>query len=196
VVCAVVGGNIVAAFPNLPGETLPTGAGAGLMTSTGGAWLPALPAVATVTSATAVLTTASPGCGGQRIEGDVVAFSLAGANLPAAVAGDRIAVYQRVRYEVDDGPGGYWLYRSNGIKVDGTYDMQPLAGPVDPAEVGFRYFDAPDTDAPALIAAPGAGAAAAQVRMIRLRVKMTSRQALDGQTSQVEQDSATVQIRN
>lgn len=196
VVCGIVAGDIVAAFPNLAGETMPAGVGVGLMTFTAGVWRPALPDVATVISATPVLTTANPGCGTQRIEGDVVAFSLAGANLPPAVAGDRIAVYQRVKYEVADGPGGDWLYRSNGVNPDGTYNMQPLAGPVDRAEVGFRYFDGPETGAPALIAAPGAGAAAEGVRMIRLRVRMTSRQVLDGQTSQVEQDSATVQIRN
>lgn len=196
VVCAVVAGDIVAAFPNLPGETIPTGAGAGLMTFTNGAWAPALPSFATVATATPDAIDANPGCGTRRIEGDVVAFRLAGTDLPPALPGDRVAVYQKVKYEVGAGPGGDWLYRSNGVGDDGDYNMQPLAGPVDPTQVGFRYFDAPDTDAPALIAAPGAGAAAVGVRMIRLRVRMTSRQALDGQTSQVEQDSATVQIRN
>lgn len=197
VVCANNGATeTIVAFPNLPGEGLPTGAGAGLLVLGPAGWLPASnQALATVTGVAAVPLADVPGCGNQGITGDAVAFRLTGANHPAGTAGLTAAVYQLVRYDVADGTGGTWIRRSNGWTGDGP-TMQPLAGPVDAAQVGFRYFAGDPAGPPSLIAAPGANAPAANIRMVRFRVRMTSRHALDGSVRQQEQDSATVQIRN
>ena len=197
VVCSTGVNTITAAFPNLPGETIPTGAGTGLLVNTGPAtWVPALPTRAVANASAAVALTAVPGCGSVQITGDVVAFQLTGTDFPGGITpGMTLALYQLVKYEIDDGTGGDWLYRSNGM-TGGEYSMQPLAGPVDASQVGFSYYAGDPASAPALITAPGEDASTSALRMIRFKVRMTSRQALDGRTHQAEQDSMTVQIRN
>lgn len=199
VVCRSFGGTTTdVAFLNSPGEVIPTGSGVGLMVQdpTTSVWLPAAVAPrATVTAVAPASLTAVPGCGNVRVSGDVVAFRLTGANHPAVTPGATVAVYEVVRYDVAPGRGGTWLRRSNGWG-SAAPNMQPLAGPVDADSVGFRYFTGAPASAATLLAAPGAAAPAANIRMIRFRVRMTSRQALDGRTGQIEQDSATVQIRN
>lgn len=195
VVCAqAVPNRTVVVFPAIAGAVTPAGADAGLLLQQepGAAWQPALPALATVDVATPVAVDAA--CGVLSTAGNVVAFQLDGAGHPAMVRGATAALYQRVRYDVRTSRGEQWIHRSNGVTNGGAFNMQPLAGPVDVAVGGgisFTYFTG--TPPVALNAAPGAGAAAAGVSQVRLRVRMKSRQ---GSTSQVEFDSATVQIRN
>lgn len=191
VVCSQVGtARTTVVFPDLPGQVTPAGVDAGLLLqqTPGAAWRPVLPAMATVTAATPV---AIAGCAGLNVTGTVVAFQLDGANHPAVTPGATAALYQRVRYDVRTSRGAEWIHRSNGMSDANTFSMQPLAGPVDVAGGGisFTYFTGTP---PVQIAVPGTGAAAANLSQVRLRVRMKSR----GSSSQVEFDSATVQIRN
>ncbi|WP_420126921.1 PilW family protein [Longimicrobium sp.] len=194
VVCSQVGtARTTVVFPDLPGQVTPAGVGAGLLLqqTPGAAWRPALPVLATVATATPVgLGT----CAGLNVTGNVVAFQLDGANHPGVTPGATAALYQRVRYDVRTSRGAQWIHRSNGMSDANTFIMQPLAGPVDTnaGGVSFTYFAGnPPTPLPA---APGTGAAAANLSQVRLRVRIKSRQG--GSASQVEFDSATVQIRN
>lgn len=195
VVCAQAGPNrTVVVFPDIPGQVTPAGAGAGLLVAqTPGTtpWLPALPALATVDQATAVVVNAA--CAELVTTGNVVAFQLDGSGHEGVLPGATAALYQRVRYDVRASRGEQWIHRSNGMTSAGAFTMQPLAGPVDVAGGGISFTYFTGTPPVALNAAPGAAAAAAGLSQVRLSVRMKSRQ---GSTSQVEFDSATVQIRN
>jgi type II secretory pathway pseudopilin PulG len=189
IVCSTAAGvSTTALFPIIPGDPIPTGTGAGLIVRRDNAWLPAVPALATVTATAPAALTACPGAAGN-----VQAVTLTGAGHPLlAAAGDRIAVYQLVRYDVGVSQGERWIRRSDGSGI-GNSNMQPLAGPVDEAFVGFDYLRG---NPPVSIgAAPGLAAAASNIEMIRFRVRTVSAPRADG-TQQVEQDSVTVQIRN
>ncbi|MBW3654627.1 MAG: prepilin-type N-terminal cleavage/methylation domain-containing protein [Gemmatimonadetes bacterium] len=188
VVCGTAGGTATTAlFPIIPGDPIPTGEGAGLIVLRGTDWLPAVPTLATVVASVPAALASCPGAAGN-----VQAVTLSGTGHPAAVAGDRIAVYQLVRYDVGEAQGEQWIRRSDGAGIAGR-NMQPLAGPVDAEFVRFDYLRG---NPPVSIgAAPGGAAAASNIEMIRFRVRTTSRMRADG-GKQVEEDSVTVQIRN
>jgi prepilin-type N-terminal cleavage/methylation domain-containing protein len=195
VVCSqAVPNRTVVVFPNIPGQVTPAGVDAGLLLQPpgGGAWQPALPAMATVTTATAVAVNAS--CGALNTTGNVVAFQLDGAGHPGVAVGSTAALYQRVRYDVRTSRGAQWIHRSNGMTDAATFSMQPLAGPVDPEGGGLSLTYYTGTPPAPLNAAPGAAASTSALSQVRLRVRMMSRPGAG--TSQVEFDSATVQIRN
>jgi hypothetical protein len=194
VVCSQVGTTITTVvFPNLPSQPLPTGADAGiLLRNAAGAWVPALPARATVATATPVVVTAA--CASLSTSGDLVAYQLTGVNHQAVPVGSTVALYQRVRYDVETSPRGeQWIYRSNGM-AGGAFDMQPLAGPVDAAAGGISFTYYTGTPPTALLNPPGANAPTSALSQVRLRVRMKSRSG--GTATQVEFDSATVQLRN
>lgn len=194
VVCSqVVPNATVVVFPNVAGAVTPAGADAGLLLQQvpGGAWSPVLPALATVNTATPVAVAAA--CGTLSTAGNVVAFQLNGAGHPAVLPGATAALYQRVRYDVRTSRGEQWIHRSNGMTSSGAFSMQPLAGPLDDAAGGISFTYFTGTPPAPLNGAPGTGAAAAGLSQVRLRVRMKSAQ---GSNSQVEFDSATVQIRN
>jgi prepilin-type N-terminal cleavage/methylation domain-containing protein len=189
VVCSTAGGNTTTAlFPVIPGDPIPTGPGAGLIVFRGDVWLPAVPALATVAATAPAALAICPGAAGN-----VQAVTLTGAgHPPGATAGDRIAVYQLVRYDVGVSQGERWIRRSDGSGIANN-NMQPLAGPVDDQFVGFDYLRG---NPPVSIgAAPGLAAAASDIEMIRFRVRTVSAPRADG-SNQVEEDSVTVQIRN
>lgn len=196
VVCAQAGGtSTTVLFPNLPGQPVPAGPGAGLLlldTVTTRGWQPALPALATVAVATPVGVT--PACAALSSTGNVVAFQLQGAGHPGVSVGSTAALYQMTRYDVGESRGARWIRRSNGMDAAGTYSMQPLAGPVDEEAGGISFTYFTNTPPVELAVAPGALAPAALLSQVRLRVNMKSRQG--GSASQVEFDSTTVQIRN
>lgn len=180
----------IAAFPIVPGDPIPTGAGAGLIVQTAAGTVPALPLLATVTAAAV-----TPGSAGQcpGLLGSAEVVTLTGAGHPiTAAAGDEIAVYQLVRYDVGESQGAYWIRRSNGGGIADA-NMQPLAGPVDREFVKFDYLRG---SPPASIGvAPGTAASASNIEMIRFRIRTTSRMRAGG-GQQVAEDSVTVQIRN
>jgi hypothetical protein len=129
-------------------------------------------------------------CAGLNTTGAVVALQLNGANHPPNMVGATAALYQRVRYDVQASRGEQWLYRSNGMAAGGGFSMQPLAGPLSEPGVIITYYTG--TPPVALAVTPGVNAPTAQLSQVRLRVRMKSR----GRDSQVEFDSATVQLRN
>lgn len=193
VVCRASATETIAVFPVVPGDPLPIGAGVGITVERAGAWLPAATApMATVVRADRTAAAANV-CGAEvSPAGQTESFALIGTGHPVgAQAGDRLAVYQLVRYDVGQSGGESWIRRSNGAGIDEA-NMQPLAGPVDPDSVRFQYLGG-NPPAP-LDFAPG-DARTSGVRMIRFRVRTTSRMAANGE-QQVEQDSVTVQIRN
>jgi hypothetical protein len=119
----------------------------------------------------------------------VEAFTFTGANHPAVTAGDRIAIYQVVRYDVGTSQGRNWIRRSNGSGISDS-NMQPLAGPVD--SLRFDYFSG---SPPAALPAPGTAAATAGIQMVRVALKTSSRASTPGEAV-TETGSVTVQIRN
>ncbi|HEX6367993.1 MAG TPA: prepilin-type N-terminal cleavage/methylation domain-containing protein [Longimicrobium sp.] len=193
VVCSQVGTTrTTVVFPDVQGMATPTGVDAGLLLRNGNAWVPVLPALATVATATPVVVAAS--CAGLSTTGNVVAFQLDGVGHPGVAVGATAALYQRVRYDVRTSRGAKWIHRSNGMTDANTFNMQPLAGPVEDVGGGISFTYFTGTPPVPLNAAPGAAASTAGVSQVRLRVRMKSRQG--GSNSQVEFDSATVQIRN
>lgn len=192
VVCSGSGGTqTTALFPILPGDAIPFGEGTGLIVqpAAGGAWRPAVPALATVAARVAVDLLVAPGCSGLAASGQVEAFTFVGTNHPAVTRGDRIAIYQLVRYDVGTSQGRQWIRRSNGSGIaDGN--MQPLAGPVD--AVQFQYLAGNPAQ---VIAAPGAGAATAGVDLVTFSITTASRSSVNGEPV-TESGSVTVQIRN
>jgi prepilin-type N-terminal cleavage/methylation domain-containing protein len=192
VVCSQTGTTrTVVVFPDVAGQVTPAGTDAGLLLQNGANWVPALPARATVATATPVAVGA---CAGLNTTGNVVAFQLDGTGHPPVLAGTTAALYQRVRYDVETSRGAQWIHRSNGITAAGAWIMQPLAGPVDAAAGGISFAYFTGTPPVALPNAPGANASTAALSQVRLRVRMKSRGG--GSSSQVEFDSATVQLRN
>lgn len=195
-VCSQVGTTrTTVVFPNIAGQPTPAGPGAGLLVQhrDNNNWAPVLPTRATVDQA--VQVDARVACANLSTAGQVVAFQLDGANHPAAMpVGSTVALYERVRYDLQTSRGEQWIFRSNGVTAGGAYSMQPLAGPVDAAAGGISFTYYTGTPPAALNAAPGAAAAASGVSQVRLRVRMKSRQGASN--PQVEFDSATVQIRN
>ncbi|MBW3655471.1 MAG: prepilin-type N-terminal cleavage/methylation domain-containing protein [Gemmatimonadetes bacterium] len=192
VVCSGNGSTqTTAVFPILPGDAIPVGTGTGLIVLSAGSntWVPAVPTLATVTARAGASLTDPAGCGPLSPSGQVEAFTFTGANHPAVTRGDRIAVYQLVRYDVGVSQGRNWLRRSSGTGIDDG-SMQPLAGPVD--SVAFAYLGG----TPAVeMAPPGAGAATAGVKMIRFGIKTSSRSSVNG-APVTESGSIAVQIRN
>jgi prepilin-type N-terminal cleavage/methylation domain-containing protein len=185
------GTQTTAVFPIVPGDSIPVGTGVGLIVqrASDSVWVPAASAQATVTARAAAILTASPGCGDLSPAGQVQAVTLTGTGHPGVSRGDRIAVYQLVRYDVGTSGGREWIRRSNGAGIEGT-NMQPLAGPLD--SLKFEYLRG---NPPAVIAAPGAGASTAGIQMIRVGVKTSSRSSVNGEPV-TESGSVTVQIRN
>lgn len=195
VVCSQVGTTTTyVAFPDIEGQVTPVGVDAGLLFKVAdNDWRPVLPTRATVTAATE--EDVGVACGNQRTAGSVVAYKLDGVDHPAGMAaGTTVALYQRVRYSVQQSRGEQWIHRSNGMTDAATFSMQPLAGPVDAAGGGISFTYFTGTPPEALAVPPGAGAPTAALSQVRLRVRMKSAQG--GSNSQVEFDSATVQIRN
>lgn len=194
VVCGVTGTTqTTAIFPAVAGAAPPIGEGAGLMVFDGAAWQPALPTRATITGATLVAAGNDPLCSLMASQGNVVAYQLNGANHPTPVTrGDRIALYRQVRYEVGTSNGEQWIRRSSGGAA-GSFNMQPLAGPVDADSVSFQYFAGAAPAAPVAILPPGTAAPTSNLRLVRFTVRTTSSQ---GTGAQARQDSVTVQIRN
>jgi prepilin-type N-terminal cleavage/methylation domain-containing protein len=195
VVCSQTGTTTTyVVFPDIEDQVIPEGVDAGLLFKVAdNDWRPVLPTRATVTDATEVDVSAA--CGNQRTAGSVVAYKLDGVDHPAGMArGSTVALYQRVKYSVQTSRGEPWIHRSNGMTNAATFSMQPLAGPVDAAAGGISFTYFTGTPPVELNAPPGAGAPAAGLSQVRLRVRMKSAQG--GSNSQVEFDSATVQIRN
>ncbi len=190
VVCSGNGATqTTALFPILPGDAIPFGDGTGLIVQRADlTWAPVVPALATVATRAAALVT-DPACAGLAATGQVEAFTFTGLNHPAVTRGERIAVYQLVRYDVGVSQGRNWLRRSNGTGIADA-SMQPLAGPVD--DVAFQYRAG---NPPVAIAAPGAGAAAAGVDLIQFSITTSSRSSVNGEPV-TESGSVTVQIRN
>ncbi|HSU13195.1 type II secretion system protein [Longimicrobium sp.] len=139
------------------------------------------------------LNAAGNACIGIRPNGDgatVRGVTINGANLPAVPAGNTLYLYQWVRYDVRQDGTEWWIYRSLGVG-DGT-TQQPLAGPLTGADgLQLTYFTANG----AALAAPGTTLAnLQQVARIGIRVKAASR--TKGRTNQVDELSASVQLRN
>ncbi len=197
VVCRIEAGATTIVFPDLGITTPPSGAGIGLMmrdTASAAPWQPIQPAArATVTGVQARPLDETPGCGTLQPAGPAVAFRFTGANHPAVTPGSRAALYQQVRYEVRTVGSEQWIYRSNGM-TGGSFNMEPLAGPVRADSTGFQYLASVAPAAPALIAPPGTGAPTANIRLVRFTVQTLSRQHTG--PSQTRRDSVTVQIRN
>jgi prepilin-type N-terminal cleavage/methylation domain-containing protein len=192
VVCSQVGTTqTVVVFPDVA-QPMPVGADAGLLIQPLGTtnWRPLLPTRATVADTTRLVATTA--CAAQNPTGSLVAYRLTGLNHPAVAAGSTVALYQRVRYDVQTSRGEQWIHRSNGMS-GGAFSMQPLAGPVDVAAGGISFTYFTGTPPVALGAAPGANASTSALSQIRLRVRMKSRL---GSNTQTEFDSATVQLRN
>lgn len=175
-------------FPDVPDLAFPAhGAGSGLMVFRAGAWVPT-----TYTQAPASFNPATCG-GGTTPQGVGWRFNNGGGAPAPFVQGELVMVYELVRYAVAEQGGDHWLQRSLGW-TGTTPNMQPLAGPVDPDAVRFRYLDAAQAEM-----SPVPGTTAAQllnVRLIRFDVRTLSRQRLDGSIRQEEEGSVTVKLRN
>jgi prepilin-type N-terminal cleavage/methylation domain-containing protein len=195
VVCATNGSTeTTAIFPaNVASPLPPTGTAASMVVFTPtDSVRPVAPARATITASVAVDPATLP-CSALGAQGPVTAFRLTGTGHPPGSTGFRVAVGDRVRYDIDTSSGETWLRRSNGL-VGTRYSMQPLAGPMDPTVVAFRYFAGAPGTAPGSIAPPGSAAPSAQIRMVRFVARTTSRGS--AAVMQARQDSVTIQIRN
>lgn len=191
VVCSGNGATqTTALFPILPGDAIPFGPGTGLIVQRADlTWAPAVSALATITNRAAAVLTDPLACGGLAATGQVEAFTFTGLGHPAVTRGERIAIYQLVRYDVGVSQGRNWIRRSNGSGI-AEGNMQPLAGPVD--AVAFQYRAG---NPPVAIPAPGLLAAAVGVDLVQFNITTASRSSVNG-APVTEAGSVTVQIRN
>jgi prepilin-type N-terminal cleavage/methylation domain-containing protein len=200
IACGTAGSDIVGIFPSLPlGVPMaPTQAPArwGLLIGTGAGWQgttgnPTLNRITFSTVADFALGAAPPApCETMNPEGGVRGLRFTGVSGPAAVSrGDVLVVYELVRFDVETTGGVSWLRRSNGW-TSGIWDMQPLAGPVDPDAVRFTYLSGTP---PTAMSFPVTGSA---VNMVRFNVRTLTGRPLDGSIQQTQESSVTVHLRN
>lgn len=200
------GGTVGVVFPpgTFPGE-FPTS----FAQPTG--WGLAIPDTAAGTVAVVSLTSTTAGSGtcpavlGVPAGSNVVMRQFTFTALPAGVAavpGDPVYVFQRVRYDValssSGGPAGYWIRRRAGVG-----NPEPLAGPLlalDQSTQGlhFTYMCDDRTLTQAQYEDP---ASLPSIDRVRVRVAMQSRSltrnTFDADSDQQQQtDSMTVSLRN
>jgi type II secretory pathway pseudopilin PulG len=203
IVCATEATSAEVLFPSLPADLFAVGSTTGLLVNTAGddanpTWEPAPGPTgwAKVSTVTAI---------NEDLQCDDLGFSTpAGVDLPAyelevptnfpaaAAAGQTLTLYQVVKYDLaDDGNGLVWMRRSMGQHDDGTWNQQPLAGPVpDDQSLVFTYYDV--NGAP-LNAAPGADAGLL-ASVHRIGVALTARSTSD--ETEYEREETVIHLRN
>jgi prepilin-type N-terminal cleavage/methylation domain-containing protein len=194
-VCSGAGNTLTALFPDAGGLSLTAGEATGVMVNTGTlaapVWFPLPPARVQVT---AIRTVAGGGgaaaCNGLGASGNLQALEIDANGIGAAAVSRRtVMLYTMTRYDLAEVGGAWWLQRSNGMD-NGQFVQQPLAGPVEPAKVGFQYYAADPNAALGMpVAAPGT------VRMVRVQVVTNSAQTLNGRV-QRDSGAVTVMLRN
>jgi prepilin-type N-terminal cleavage/methylation domain-containing protein len=174
--------------------TLPAaGVGTGVLVNTnttgGTNWVPAPPAQALVNQITNLGTAVPADCNNTGFSGSLQAVRVTtSVAIAGMAAGQTVGLYSILQYDVGQVDGEWWLRRSNGM-VNGVPDPQPLAGPVEPDNVGFTYLDAAGNELATPVATPSS------IRMVRVQVVSNSTQKLD---DRVQRDSGavTVTLRN
>lgn len=195
-VCGGAGNTVTALFPTTGALALAPGEATGVMVNRGPlaapVWAPLPPLRVSVSDIRVVggPTAAACAAAGLNASGALQAVEIDAPGIGAlAVAKSTVMLYTMTRYDLAQVDGAWWLQRSNGME-DGRFVQQPLAGPVEPAKVGFTYF-ANDPNAP--LAMPVA--TPANVRMVRVQVVTNSSQTLNGRT-QRDSGAVTVMLRN
>lgn len=200
VVCQVSLNTVTAVFPvtgALDGWTVSTANGV-LINQTAdpmGApvWRPdpQLPLLrAQITGVQQLATAATAPCNTLQPQGQAVAVRITTNGVLAGAVGSLVVTYTLTRYDVAQGTdGNMWLRRSNGLNANGTYNQQPLAGPLEEDLFGFTYFG---NDPVNPMAAPGANAAGlAAIRAVGVQVVSGSIQKVN---DRAQRDSGAVRV--
>ena len=202
VVCATEAASVEVLFPDLPADLFVAGSTTGMLVNTSGddanpTWEPAPGPTgwAKVTDVTAINEDLQCGDLGFSTPAgvDLPAYELSvPANFPAAAAmGQTLTLYQVVRYDLaDDDDGVVWMRRSMGQQDDGTWNQQPLAGPVPDAQsLVFTYLDEDGAE----MAVPGTDADLLRA-VHRIHVALTARSSSD--ESEYEREETVIHLRN
>lgn len=147
---------------------------------------PASGTVQTVTGVAVVNLAAANVCSGLRPVGpsaEVQALTYTGTNLPVVPLGNRVYLYQTVRYDVGQSGGQWWIQRN----------AQPMAGPLvsDTSGLIFNYWQNAGN---VRLNAPVAAADLATVGRVAVSVRTRSRGR--GGPTQYAADSMTVLLWN
>jgi prepilin-type N-terminal cleavage/methylation domain-containing protein len=185
--------NVV--FPQT-GATAPWNAatGNGILLQNGNAWIPdpaQFPARARITASQVLGAPTAANCP-LGPQGPVVVVNFTSSLALTAGQGTLVATYAATRYDIGDAQGRQWVRRSNGMNPDGSFSMQPLAGPVEADRFLIAYFDANGN----ALGIPGNNPAAlGNVSQVRVQVVTNSTQRINGI---VQRDSgmSTVTLRN
>ncbi|HEY0014786.1 MAG TPA: prepilin-type N-terminal cleavage/methylation domain-containing protein [Longimicrobium sp.] len=128
-------------------------------------------------------------CAAMQAQGNVQAVQIATSQPLTGAQGATVVTYTLTQYDFAQVGGRWWLRRNSGVS-GGTFNQQPLAGPLEANGFTLSYFTAGNP--PVAIAAPGTNAAAlASVRMVQVRVASNSTQTVN---SRVQRDEGTVTV--
>lgn len=198
IVCGLQGPNAVdAIFPVTGGPPPDTSSASGLMLNAnpagpgaGAVWVPALPARARITAVTSLGANGNA-CTPLNPAGSTVVYRIeSDADLTGlAVPGNQLAAYHLTRYDLGDERGERWIRRSMGMN-GGSYNMQPLAGPIEARGLVFRYF----ADGGAAPIDPEPGTARAQIATIRMLSVRAVTRSTTSLHDRPRTDSGTVRV--
>lgn len=145
---------------------------------------------ARITGVQQLATVNTAPCNGMLAQGPAVAVRITTNGVLTGAVGSLVVTYTLTQYDVAaDADGNSWLRRSNGLNTNGTYNQQPLAGPLEEDLFAFTYFGN-DPDNP--VAAPGTNVNnLAALRAVGVQVVSGSIQRLN---DHAQRDSGAVRV--
>lgn len=145
---------------------------------------------ARITGVQQLASAATAPCNTLLPQGPAVAVRITTNGVLAGSAGNIVVTYTLTSYDLgEDADGNTWLQRSNGLNANGTFNQQPLAGPLEEDLFSFTYFG---TDPVNPIAAPGTTATALDdIRAVGVQVVSGSIQKVN---NRAQRDSGAVRV--
>lgn len=145
---------------------------------------------AQITGVQQLASPATAPCDGMKADGSAVAVRITTSGALVGAVGNLVVTYTLTHYDVgQDDDGNWWLQRSNGLSASGTFNQQPLAGPLEADLFGFTYFG---TDPVNPIAAPGTnGTGLEAIRAVGVQVVSGSIQEVN---NRAQRDSGAVRV--
>ena len=145
---------------------------------------------ARITAVQQLATAATAPCNTLLPQGQAVAVRITTNGALTGAVGNLVVTYTLTHYDLaQDADGNTWLQRSNGLNANGTFNQQPLAGPLEGDLFGFTYFG---NDPVNPMAAPGTNAGLLDdIRAVGVQVVSGSIQKVN---DRAQRDSGAVRV--